>query len=336
LISGSGVDIINNYVYGNITSFSTFAPMGDTVAPNLTILFPTSWAYNYHNQTLNFSVYDVGSGLSTCWKRINNGQNVTIPCNQNSTVNSSTEGTVEGDNTIYMWANDSVGNVASASVYYNIDTTLPSIDLITPENDSFLNYSDVNFSFVAVDAIGIDTCQLWGNWSGGWHLNQTFTSVLNETLQSTVNVIPDGEYIWSVWCNDSYGNPNWHPDNHTFIVDTIVPSVSIISPENISYNNETQLINISADEINLDSIWFFNETGNETYNESVLRTFTEGSHTIYAYANDSAGNVNQTSVTFFIDSIFPDISIDYPANQSYNINVSELNYTIFDFNIDSC
>jgi len=50
------------------------------------------------------------------------------------------------------------------------------------------------------------------------------------------------------------------------------------------------------------NIWFFNGTDNETYRSPVYRIFSDGSHTIYAWANDSAGNMNSSNVTFSVDT----------------------------------
>jgi hypothetical protein len=73
--------------------------------------------------------------------------------------------------------------------------------------------------------------------------------------------------------------------------------ISIDSPQNITYNNGTILLKITADS---SSIWFYNGTGNETYTAEMNRTFTEGNHAITAWTTDSYGNVNSTSVTFSV------------------------------------
>lgn len=278
----------------------------DVAPPAISIFFPElGHAYTYHNQTLNFTASDGGSGLDTCWKRLNNGQNVTISCSTNSTVNSSTEGTVEGDNVLYVYANDSTGNLGSVSVYFTIDTTLPAIGLVSPVDDSFLNSESVNFTFNAVDPVGIDTCNLWGNWTGTWQINQSFQGFVNDSIVSTLKNIFDGIYLWTVSCNDTFGNENFHPDNHTFTVDTVDPSVSIIYPSGTTYSLQITSLNYSAGDSNLDSCWYSLDNGvtniSITCGQNVTGiTSAEGPNTWRVWANDSAGNENSTNVIFTV------------------------------------
>ena len=68
----------------------------------------------------------------------------------------------------------------------------------------------------------------------------------------------------------------------------------------------------------VDTIWFYNGTDNETYTSEVYRTFSEGSNTLIAYANDTSDNVGSGSVVFNVDTITPTISIESPLNQTYS------------------
>ncbi|MFH1500754.1 MAG: hypothetical protein ABIE22_02295, partial [archaeon] len=95
------------------------------------------------------------------------------------------------------------------------------------------------------------------------------------------------------------------------------------------------LVNISANDDNLDSVWWYNGSNNLTYASELIYTFQQGSNTIFAYANDTFGNLNQTSITFSVDFIPPLIEIVYPANFSYSRDITELNYTV-DSTAESC
>lgn len=75
-------------------------------------------------------------------------------------------------------------------------------------------------------------------------------------------------------------------------------SIFIESPENMSYENSTLLINISSEG---EGMWFFNGTANETYSEPIYRTFGNGPNTLFAYTEDSLGRENSTSVVFIIN-----------------------------------
>ncbi len=74
--------------------------------------------------------------------------------------------------------------------------------------------------------------------------------------------------------------------------------------------------------------------------DNVYYNFTSsisGRHNITLGCKDVVGNTNTTSSYINVtDSIYPIINITYPRNTTYNINVSNLNYTITELYPDSC
>ena len=108
--------------------------------------------------------------------------------------------------------------------------------------------------------------------------------------------------------------------------DTTAPSISIIRPQNTTYNNRTQLVNISTS--GASSVWYNWNGTNIPYTIPVYVTFGEGSNTLHAYANDTFGNLNSTSITFTTDTIAPVITniATNPAPPIYN-NGSTQNIT---------
>jgi len=89
------------------------------------------------------------------------------------------------------------------------------------------------------------------------------------------------------------------------------PEISIISPTNTIYSSTLVSVELSA--IGASSIWFNNGTQNETYSSPVDRNFPEGVSTLYAYANDTYGNLNSTSVEFTVDLTPPNITLIRPT-----------------------
>jgi len=66
-------------------------------------------------------------------------------------------------------------------------------------------------------------------------------------------------------------------------------------------------------------------------------TVPDGNYSINVTCYDNVNNLGVNDTTWiFIDSTFPQINIVYPQNMSYSINVSSLNYTIFDINAQTC
>jgi len=99
------------------------------------------------------------------------------------------------------------------------------------------------------------------------------------------------------------------------------PQVSFLSPENKTYNTRQVLINItnSSDAV---YIWWSNGTNNLTYSQSIYYNFSEGYHTIYAWANDTFGNVSFASVNFSVESY--SVSFTNPSLTSGYYSLSEI------------
>lgn len=126
----------------------------------------------------------------------------------------------------------------------------------------------------------------------------------NDNINCTVEFIPItsnepliGKYFqYKVEMKTSLNSPKFYGVTVDYHTPLNLP-ISIDSPQNLTYNNETILLKITA---NSSSVWFFNGTGNETYITEVNRAFAEGSHVITAWIGDAYGNVNSTSVTFTV------------------------------------
>lgn len=84
--------------------------------------------------------------------------------------------------------------------------------------------------------------------------------------------------------------------------DTIPPSIEIINPEAITYETTNILVQINAYDENLEDVWFFVDSASQhDYTGPLYLIFSEGTHEIVAWAEDTAGNTNSDSVIFNID-----------------------------------
>ena len=127
--------------------------------------------------------------------------------------------------------------------------------------------------------------------------------------------------------------------------DTTIPSeVTIDVPTNAtSITTKIQDINFTAiDETALDSCWWSNDTGatNNTLTDCNTNitslSWDEGWNVVTIWVNDTSNNVNNSDVSFFVDSIDPTTQIVYPTNTSYTTNTLDLNFTAVDTNLDKC
>ena len=130
-------------------------------------------------------------------------------------------------------------SVAVLSVTYLSEESEPIISLISPENNEIIANENVTFEYLVEDDEGIDACELWGNFTGTWQLNQTDAEVSTGEINNfTILGLNDGVYEWNVWCNDTMGNSAFNSTNFTFTLDTTIESTSleIFSDHNITSN----------------------------------------------------------------------------------------------------
>ena len=271
----------------------------DSTAPNVEIINPNNTIYNNTTQLLQITATD-NTEIDTIWYNWE-GMNVTYTSALDITFN-------EGSNTIYAWANDSAGNVGTAtSVTFTIDTAVPTVEIINPINTIYNNTTQL-LQITATDNTEIDT--IWYNWEG---MNVTYTSALDITFNEGSNTI-------YAWANDSAGNVGT-ATSVTFTIDTTVPTMEILSPTNTTYYTATQLLQITAtDNTEIDTIWYNWEGTNITYTSAQNIKFNEGLNTLYAWANDSMGNVVSQMIIFTINPAF--ISVWNSSITSTNSSMS--------------
>jgi hypothetical protein len=132
-------------------------------------------------------------------------------------------------------------------------------------------------------------------------------------------------------------------------IDETAPTLNISQPLNTTYTSNISLaLNFTAsDNLNLSDCWYsIDSAANISLTNCANTTFnaTEGEHKINIYANDSAGNINHTNVTFNINLGFYSISAcknitsagTYTLNTSINnsANLACINITASDVAID--
>ncbi len=211
-------------------------------------------------------------------------------------------------------------NITSSTI--EVDATPPVINLVSPTP---LNNSNLNRNWVYVTITtseNLDKAVLeWGgvnkSMEGGWYKNMTNLS--------------DGVYIYKVWGNDSVGNLG-ASENRVVTIDTIPPILTILSPGNTTIPDSTPSVNVTFGEV-VNAAWYRIDSGansiifrgisNLTFKPTKL---SDGLHNITVWANDSAGNINSSTVWFTIDTTPPIIlKISPPLitnNNTPRLNIS--------------
>ncbi len=239
---------------------------------------------------------------------------------------------------INITVNDTLNNQESEIMLVNVtvvaDIIPPEIVIEYPTNTTYSQQStDINYT--ATDDIALSFCW-YSNDSGGIN-SSTQPCGTNWTINYS-----DGGHNVIVYANDTTNNIN--STNVSFFIDSINPLITITSPTNNSNNSDSGLdIEYNFVEINADKCWWTNDSNpvNITLascgTNITTVTWAEGEHNVTIYINDTANNINSTIIFFNTDSIFPNILISLPANNTNTTDTQiDVNYTFSDTNIDDC
>ncbi|MBU2562434.1 MAG: hypothetical protein KKF68_02115, partial [Nanoarchaeota archaeon] len=316
----------------------------DAFSPVINIAFPVNNSYSSDvNIDVNYTVSDNLDEVDSCWY---SNDTYLVNTTLANCINITDVVWSEGQHNVTIWANDTAGNENNSRVTFTIDTTPPEINISYPSNNSYSSEVTLNVNYTKSDSSsGVDSC---------WYSNDTYSS--NITLANCINITDvvwsEGQHNVTIWANDTAGNEN--NSRITFTIDTTPPEVNISYPQNISYGPALTVLNYTFTEVNNDSCWYsvdFGVTNSTPVNCG--ENFTglsplEGANTWIVYINDSSGNLNYSSVSFFIDLTAPTFNnlrnFSHVINTSFSktINASDVsgigNYSLNDtsvFNINS-
>ncbi len=153
------------------------------------------------------------------------------------------------------------------------------------------------------------------------------------------NLTPDTEYTVSVAAVDIYGNTGEYSEPFVFTTasDTVAPVITAVYPAPYYYNNSIPLSITAQDDFNAskvtvqtstakgeEAVWtdaaVIENTGSGQYFNALhnldLSTFSDGTIYVRAFAEDSAGNVGETSAVYeyIVDKTAPDAPISLTAS----------------------
>jgi len=231
--------------------------------------------------------------------------------------------------------------------YAGAGTVNITVTQMLPLNDLIFNYSNISFSCNITTSVNLNitnsTTKIYDS-SIAIAYNTTFINI-NGTYNLTnvtVNFTSDGIYHW--WCDawaDDHSNYS-KTSNRSFTIDTIFPDLNLTYPFNVTYIINVSILNYTIVDANSQSCWWSNSSG--LWNSTAIAAGTnfsgitsiEGNNIWIVYCNDTVNHVNSSNVTFFKDTLVPQVNLTFPLNDTYTTNVSVLNYTLNDSNPQSC
>jgi len=284
-----------NDTAGNTGSTETRTLTVDTTPPAITITYPTS-----NSVKNNYIINGTSTDANLNYTNISIKQGATI-INSTTTTSSSWEVSLyvpDGVYNITATAYDNAGNSNSTTVTnVTIDTTPPTTTATAVKDDgssytfgTWTNSSYINVTLSCSDSVGCDTIQYCTDTDNTCNPNITYSSPVQITTEGT-------SYI-RFRSNDTAGNLET-TKSETIKIDTILPAITINSPSSKTYYSTTLQLITTISDPNLDTCWYSLNNINTTFN-CTYTTFTasSGSNTITVYANDTAGNIGNASVTF--------------------------------------
>jgi hypothetical protein len=125
------------------------------------------------------------------------------------------------------------------------------------------------------------------------------------TGNTTLTELPESSHSIIVYASDSFGNIGTS-STVLFTIDMSPPNVSILLPENKTYDTTDIPLTFALNEpaswmaYSLDGKTSVTIAGNVT-----LAALSEGSHSIVVYAKDAAGNAGTSEIIYFNVEPFP-------------------------------
>jgi parallel beta-helix repeat protein len=321
---------------GNV-AFDEVTVRKDITSPSISINSPLS-DETFNSTAPNFSLSVIDPNLHSIWYTIDQGI-TNIPCGLTGSIEQTLwDAQPDGPVTIIFYANDTLGNINSDQTIVLKDIIAPKITVISPVLNQ--NFATIAPTFIIdVDEVNLDT--MWYTIDGGL-TNITFST--NDSIDQGVWTAKlDGFVTLIFYANDTYGRVN--SSYVTIIKDTVAPTINLITPTPSQYyGGISPNFIVEIFEINLDEMWYTVDGGltNITFisNGSIDQTdwaaLSDGSITIYFYANDLAGNEMYVQVDVEKDSVDPIITINAPTlSEFFSTNSPSFDITIDEINLDA-
>jgi parallel beta-helix repeat protein len=314
-------DIPYTDIFGDSGAQDNYPFVTDIIPPTIQLIFPLNNSVIKSNTLINFSVSD--RNLYQVTYSINGDpyQSFTSPFFLD------TKDWSNGNHTVEIQATDTNNNMNSRWFNFTLDSILPTIDLISPNNNTIiqagillnLSISDVNLKDVICS------------------VNNGADFGLTQPYNIDTRSWNDGDYNITVNTSDLAGNfvLNWF----NFTIDSTSPEIILVSPTNDSIIKSDFEIMFTITDTYLNQVSYSVNGGttksfSEPYNIDVS-SWPDGHYNIEINADDIAGNINEKSFTFIIDTSPPEITLNSPENNTLLMEDSILDFEIADENLNS-
>jgi len=373
LTTGTGViDDSSTYLFAyeekgseqrsNNISFSAVIP---NVAPNVTALIPSENSIFNASDVIEISVNISDDGvIDAVLANISfpNGTFQLLALANDTFVNKYNASFVVpclvGNYNVTFIANDSLGEVNNTEMtnFTAIDLIKPLVFELIPAIDSSFNATtSIEIGANVTDSCGVDSVFANVSFSNGTSELLTLSQVGSTDKYNVSFLIPNNEvsltYNVTFIANDSSNNLNDSEVTNFTGVEQVAPQIEFVLPTTAvgSYARDYIVANITASDLNLDSVVVYLYNSSEIVNSSsgTLVNFTglaDGTYYLNASANDSFGNVNSTETRVVVlDNSVPLVEVIYPLGDivdkdnevAISLDVTDLSFDSASVNVTS-
>lgn len=226
----------------------------------------------------------------------------------------------DGRHNVTLTVADNNGNTASASWHFYVDTSPPSVVLLSPINGKIYNYSRVLINVSVSDLSSITSVVARINGILDVPLPYKDGFYFNDTIP-----YPEGSTSITIIATDEFGQSN-DSVAATFYVDMTPPIVGGLTPGNGSYHRLTLVtiranfndaiagVNASSVRISLDGVDITSSAAISSTGFSYQAPLPQGSHRVTISISDNIGLKADYLWTFTTDVTPPSLSAISPAS----------------------
>lgn len=191
IVSIIGYDLAGNAIEKRIVLFI------DTVSPSIKILAPKNPYINYTTVSISWISSDDWSGIDHYEIRVDYNNNWSYIGLESSYVFYNLS---EGEHTIFVRCFDKAGNMNMTNITIIIDLTPPSIEMLSPANNTIINSRDnINILWKVNDNFEIDKITITVN-------NSKLDDFFTRSGSYNLTLIESGIYIIKIVAMDKAGN----------------------------------------------------------------------------------------------------------------------------------
>ncbi|MCX6749007.1 MAG: hypothetical protein NT076_05380 [Candidatus Pacearchaeota archaeon] len=277
------------------------------------------------------NLYILTQSNKEIWKSINSGKSWSIVNNSFAGAHGILSGTGDSNGNIYAITGLSTGAVYKSTNYgvswSQVNGSYNSGNGASRGMISIIQNSSLSFQ--------VRNCSQSDCSDGIWQTpNLSNINLLSRYLQYRVNLTRDSTSL----------NPSLNNVTLDYTIQNAAPSISIINPSNSNYNSIQSILSYHVSDINNNlqtCKYSLNPSSSNTtiicgQNVSEISSL-QGNNIWQVWVNDTYGLQASSQVSFFVDSINPQIEITSPLNNADTINNQlPIIYTASDTNLQAC